>query len=230
MRSSAPAIGGACSGESLAHCLEMGVSLGESLELVGQLGLEGDRALVPGVEDRNDPTRGPLAPSDLTLALELLALEPRELDARGGLLRDPLVCPTPPLLRHLGRLAGTLGCRRHGAPGPFGTAFDSALGIDVLLFRHRADGSLADPPRNSPIEASPRGNSEAVMNEDTFNIEVRKFLKQLGVTSQREIESAVRRAVESGRLQGDERLKVSARVQIEGIGLDHRVEGEIALS
>ena len=68
------------------------------------------------------------------------------------------------------------------------------------------------------------------MNEDTFNIEVRRFLKQVGVTSQREIESAVRRAVESGRLQGDERLKVSARVQIEGIGLDHRVEGEIALS
>jgi hypothetical protein len=73
------------------------------------------------------------------------------------------------------------------------------------------------------------GNREAEMNEDTFNIEVRKFLKQLGVTTQREIESAVRRAVEAGRLKGDERLKVSARVQIESIGLDHRVEGEIAL-
>ncbi len=68
------------------------------------------------------------------------------------------------------------------------------------------------------------------MNEDTFNIAVRKFLKQLGVTSQREIESAVHRAVEAGRLKGDERLTVSARVQIESIGLDHRVEGEIALS
>ncbi len=68
------------------------------------------------------------------------------------------------------------------------------------------------------------------MNEDTDNIEVRKFLKQVGVTSQREIESAVRGAVEAGRLKGDERLKVSARVRIEGIGLDHRVEGEIALS
>ncbi|MFQ5968742.1 MAG: DUF6494 family protein [Acidimicrobiia bacterium] len=44
------------------------------------------------------------------------------------------------------------------------------------------------------------------------------------------MESAVRRAVEAGRLGGDERLKASARVQIEGIGLDHRVEGEIALS
>jgi len=74
------------------------------------------------------------------------------------------------------------------------------------------------------------GNREAEMNEDTFSIEVRKFLKQLGITSQREIESAVRRAVEAGRLKGDERLKVSARVQIESIGLDHRVEGEIALS
>ncbi len=76
----------------------------------------------------------------------------------------------------------------------------------------------------------PPGSREVVTNEDTFNIEVRKFLKQVGVTSQREIESAVRRAVEVGRLKGDERLKVGARVRIEGIGLDHRVEGEIALS
>ena len=68
------------------------------------------------------------------------------------------------------------------------------------------------------------------MNEDTFNIEVRKFLKEVGVTSQREIDSAVRRAIEAGRLEGDEKLRVSARIQIEGIGLDHRVEGEIALS
>ena len=76
----------------------------------------------------------------------------------------------------------------------------------------------------------PLGTREAVMNEDRFNIAVRKFLKQVGVTSQREIESAVRRALEAGRLEGDEKLKVSARIQIEGIGLDHRVEGEIALS
>ncbi len=68
------------------------------------------------------------------------------------------------------------------------------------------------------------------MNEDKFNIEVRKFLKEVGVTSQREIESAVRRALETGPLDGDEKLKVIARIQIERIGLDHRVEGEIALS
>ncbi len=69
-----------------------------------------------------------------------------------------------------------------------------------------------------------------MMNEDTFNREVRKFLKQVGVTSQREIERAVRRAAEAGRLTGDEKLKARARVQIEAIGLDHRVDGDIALS
>jgi hypothetical protein len=69
-----------------------------------------------------------------------------------------------------------------------------------------------------------------MMNEDTFNIEVRKFLKEVGVTSQRAIESAVRRALEAGRLEGDEKLKVCAQIQIDRIGLDHRVEGEIALS
>ena len=68
------------------------------------------------------------------------------------------------------------------------------------------------------------------MNEDRFNIEVRRFLKQVGVSSQREIENAVRRAIDSGRLKGGEKLKATARVQIEGIGLDHRVEGEITLS
>jgi len=68
------------------------------------------------------------------------------------------------------------------------------------------------------------------MDEDTFNIEVRKFLKEVGVTSQREIESAVRRALEAGQIGGDEKLNVVARIQIETVGLDHRVEGKIALS
>ncbi len=68
------------------------------------------------------------------------------------------------------------------------------------------------------------------MNEDRFNTEVRKFLKEVGITSQREIERSVRRALETGQLEGDEKLKVRARIQIERIVLDHRVEGEIALS
>jgi hypothetical protein len=74
------------------------------------------------------------------------------------------------------------------------------------------------------------GTREVVMKEDTFNIEVRKFLKEVGVTSQREIESAVRKALEAGQIEGDAKLKAVARIQIESIGLDHRVEGKIALS
>ena len=68
------------------------------------------------------------------------------------------------------------------------------------------------------------------MNEDRFNTELRKFLKEVGITSQREIERSVRRALETGQIEGDEKLKVSARIQIERIVLDHRVEGEITLS
>ena len=71
---------------------------------------------------------------------------------------------------------------------------------------------------------------EVVMKEDVFNIEVRKFLKEVGVTSQREIENAVRKALEAARIGGDEKLKVVARIQIESVDLDHRVEGKIALS
>jgi hypothetical protein len=74
------------------------------------------------------------------------------------------------------------------------------------------------------------GTREVVMKEDVFNIEVRKFLKEVGITSQREIERAVRGALEAGRIEGNEKLKVVARVEIESIGLDHRVEGKIALS
>jgi hypothetical protein len=68
------------------------------------------------------------------------------------------------------------------------------------------------------------------MNENRFNIEVRRFLKEVGVTSQREIERAVREALASGQIKGDEKLEISARIQIGRIALDHQVEGEIALS
>ncbi|HEX9814746.1 MAG TPA: DUF6494 family protein [Myxococcota bacterium] len=68
------------------------------------------------------------------------------------------------------------------------------------------------------------------MNEDQFNIEVRRFLKEVGITSQREIERAVRKAIASGQLDGNEKLKISARIQIGRVELDHQVEGEIALS
>ncbi len=68
------------------------------------------------------------------------------------------------------------------------------------------------------------------MNEDVFNMELRKFLKKVGVTSQREIEQAVRAAIESGALAGNETLKAKVTVSIEGLDLDHEIPGDIALS
>lgn len=68
------------------------------------------------------------------------------------------------------------------------------------------------------------------MNEDIFNMEVRKFLKLVGVTSQREIEKAVRDAIKAGKLKGGERLKARVVLSLDGADLKHTIEGEIALS
>jgi hypothetical protein len=68
------------------------------------------------------------------------------------------------------------------------------------------------------------------MNEDAFNISIRKFLKVVGVTSQREIEQAVREAVEQGKLKGSEKLTAKVVLTIDTIGLKHEVEEEIKLA
>jgi hypothetical protein len=67
------------------------------------------------------------------------------------------------------------------------------------------------------------------MNEDQFNLSLRKFLKEVGVTSQRVIENAVRDAVKSERLAGNEMLRARMTLEVEGIAIRHVVEGEIAL-
>ena len=68
------------------------------------------------------------------------------------------------------------------------------------------------------------------MDEEAFNLSVRRFLKKLGVTSQREIELAVREALDNGDLRGDEKLAARAVVIVDGLERDVVVEGEIALS
>ena len=68
------------------------------------------------------------------------------------------------------------------------------------------------------------------MDEEVFNMSVRKFLKQLGVTAQREIELAVREQIESGGLQGNETLEATATVTITGLSRDVVVPGRISLS
>ncbi len=68
------------------------------------------------------------------------------------------------------------------------------------------------------------------MNDDVFNMEIRKFLKRVGVTSQREIEAAVRAATKDGRLS--DKGKVMLKMTLEGpeIGLSHEIVDEISLA
>jgi hypothetical protein len=67
------------------------------------------------------------------------------------------------------------------------------------------------------------------MNEDVFNESLRHFLKRVGITSQREIEKAVRDAIEAGRLKGNEKLAAKMMLTIDIVGLKHEVTEEIAL-
>lgn len=67
------------------------------------------------------------------------------------------------------------------------------------------------------------------MNEDTLNGSVRKFLKNIGVTSQREIEKAVRAAVANGKLKGNESLPAKMTLTVGGINLTHTIDDTIEL-
>lgn len=67
------------------------------------------------------------------------------------------------------------------------------------------------------------------MDETRFNTTIRKFLKEVGVTGQREIEKSVREALGDGRLRGGETLEAKMTLEIGGVGLSHVVKGEIDL-
>lgn len=67
------------------------------------------------------------------------------------------------------------------------------------------------------------------MNEDIFNTSLRGFLKKVGITSQREIEKAVRDAIAGGRIKGNEKLSAKVVLTIGGVSLAHEIAGEIEL-
>jgi hypothetical protein len=67
------------------------------------------------------------------------------------------------------------------------------------------------------------------MNEENFNLSMRKFLKKVGITSQREIEKAVRDALDAGKINGDETLPVSVVLAIPELGLQAEITGSISL-
>ena len=68
------------------------------------------------------------------------------------------------------------------------------------------------------------------MDEEKFNMDVRKFLKHFGVTAQREIEKAVAEGLADGRLKGTETMKARAVLELEGFGTLERIDGDIHLT
>jgi hypothetical protein len=71
---------------------------------------------------------------------------------------------------------------------------------------------------------------EQPMNEETINLGIRKFLKQFGVSAQREIERALQAAERSGQLPASGVVQVAATLRIAGATRDFTIEGEIPLN
>ena len=65
------------------------------------------------------------------------------------------------------------------------------------------------------------------MNEEKLNISVRKFLKNVGITSQRKIEDKVRENVGTSKITTSKKIKISAQLFSEDLNLDEKIEGEI---
>jgi len=67
------------------------------------------------------------------------------------------------------------------------------------------------------------------MNPDAFNMSIRKFLKMVGVQSQREIETAVERAIATGKVKGNESFPAKMTLTVAGVALDVSFDGKISL-
>ena len=68
------------------------------------------------------------------------------------------------------------------------------------------------------------------MNDEAFNWSVRKFLKNFGVSAQREIEKSVAAALSAGTLKGTETLQARARLEIQGLPMNLVIEQDITLA
>ena len=67
------------------------------------------------------------------------------------------------------------------------------------------------------------------MNDETFNLSIRKYLKMVGISSQREIEHAVANAISAGRIKGTESFPATVRLEVAGLNIDVKFDGEIKL-
>ena len=67
------------------------------------------------------------------------------------------------------------------------------------------------------------------MDQETFNLSIRKFLKMVGVNSQREIEQAVQKCIENGTLKGNETIAAKMTLEIPSLGVKVPFDSEIRL-
>jgi uncharacterized protein DUF6494 len=67
------------------------------------------------------------------------------------------------------------------------------------------------------------------VDQETFNLSIRKFLKMVGVNSQREIEQAVQKAIMAGKLQGNETFAAKVTLELPTLGVRVPFDGEIRL-
>lgn len=67
------------------------------------------------------------------------------------------------------------------------------------------------------------------MNEEELTSSIRKFLKMVGVSSQREIEQSVARALQEAAIKGTETFPARMTLEIGGLGLKAQFDGEIRL-
>lgn len=71
--------------------------------------------------------------------------------------------------------------------------------------------------------------SRATLDEEKFNLEIRKFLKVVGITSQREIENAVREAVESGHLAPGDQVAARVTLELPDLGVRREIGEKLSL-
>lgn len=103
------------------------------------------------------------------------------------------------------------------------------MGEPVMHKEIWQDGGSECFDRHTPAPMIAATDQEPTMDEDKFNMSMRKFLKAVGVTSQQEIEKAVRAAVESGQIKGNEALSAEMVLTIGKVSLRHKVDGTIEL-
>jgi Family of unknown function (DUF6494) len=96
---------------------------------------------------------------------------------------------------------------------------------NVRAYKALSGLSQRDYDQTSEIQPS----KEFAMNEEVFNMSLRKFLKVVGVSSQQEIERAVRAALTIGKLKGKKSVSAQMVLTIGEAGLNHKVDGTIEI-